>query len=175
MKRRQWNRINSLLAALVLLLAMLNWRVGTSSAAVAATSPTRGSGRPGSATGDPATTAGSPSPAPSGDAAGNADAPPSAIAAAFGWSSPPPPPSPAPVPSPERPSPKPETASWIRYLGAITGSDGITYRYFKDERSGDVIRAAVSVDVEGWQLFPRADGGYLLSHGESRLMVRTDQ
>jgi len=98
---------------------------------------------------------------------------PSAIAAAFGWTLPP---KTKPVPVlPQRPTPassSPIDAPWIRYIGLITGQDGVPYRYFKDNHSGLVIRVSQGLTVDGWTLTIGGTNQAILGHDGEKLKVR---
>jgi len=92
----------------------------------------------------------------------------------LGWLAPPAP-APAAPAVPQRPAPATEPAPWVHFLGTIIESDGTAYRYFKDEHSGRIIRAAEGIDVDGRRLTRRSDGSFLLSGEGKTLLVRIDQ
>ncbi|HUX13663.1 MAG TPA: hypothetical protein VMW87_11590 [Spirochaetia bacterium] len=99
------------------------------------------------------------------------------IAAALGWTPPVPHSNLADPPPPGKPPPtaQPVEGNWIRYVGAIIDADGLCCRYFKDERSGRMIRAAVGRRIEDWLLTECGDGFYLLDNGDVQLRVRMEK
>lgn len=98
---------------------------------------------------------------------------PETVALALGWRRPRPV---AAAAAPEGQTTSPaRVARGLRYVGSITESDGVAYRYFKDDRSGRMVRAAEGRCVEGWILSPRGDGTWLLENGSEQLIVRTTQ
>jgi len=66
-------------------------------------------------------------------------------------------------------------AQWIHYVGTITGSDGVTYSYFKDQRSGQIIRAATGRTVDGWTIEKSGPGQVILEHYKQKLNIRLSQ
>jgi len=62
-------------------------------------------------------------------------------------------------------------ATWIRYVGVITGADGTSWHYFKDGRSGRIIRGSTDPGPDQIHLSPTADR-YILEVGAIRLGVR---
>lgn len=166
MKKRSWIPLNSLLAAVVLSAALLNIFGGW---------PRAGSKDAGALPGD-ATIAVSAAPSREpGGTSGSVETArydPDSLASALGWHRPPPPPRREQEAATSQPAAKPQEASWIHYLGTITEADGVGYRYFKDEHTGQVIRAAEGKSIDGWRLTAAGNGGFLLANGTNELLVR---
>lgn len=167
MKNRSWIPINSVLALLVCFAALLIVRVGSDTSQTLA----KASGRAAEGSDIAGPRSSSNDRNSSSIDPGSARFDPASVASAMGWYSPPAPPMPA-SPVAAQPAAKLQEASWIRYVGTITESDGVAYRYFKDDRTGRVIRAAEGRSLDGWNLTPRGNGSFLLTDGTDSLLVR---
>jgi hypothetical protein len=65
----------------------------------------------------------------------------------------------------------PAAASWLRYMGRSSATDGKSYVYVKDSRSGKVIRASQTEALNGWTLVSEDDAGLVLKNGEDLYTV----
>lgn len=104
---------------------------------------------------------------PAGEASG-ATGPVRQVAGLLGYRPAPAPPADAPPAEAEEdasagPEPEPLVVEWLSYVGVVTAADGVELRYFKDSRSGRIIRP---VDREGgssWLLEEERKDGFILS------------
>lgn len=96
---------------------------------------------------------------------------PHAIASIFGWSAAR---KRAVKTAPAKPAPaKPVVdATWIRFVGSITGSDGVAYEYFMNEKTGTMIKTAKGRSIDGWLLEKAGHDADILRHGKEELRVR---
>lgn len=65
--------------------------------------------------------------------------------------------------------------SWLSLIGSITQADGRTFYFFKNERSGAVIRLSPTEPIEGWTLEVPAAGEYLIGKDGERYRVRRER
>lgn len=95
---------------------------------------------------------------------------PLAIAADLGWKE--------LVVPPEKPPPAvgevPE-ASWLALIGSVTQADGRHFYFFKNERTGVVMRLSPTQPAEGWALELPTAGGYVVEKDGQRYRVRGRQ
>jgi hypothetical protein len=74
-----------------------------------------------------------------------------------------------PPPMPEK---KPVDAPWLSYLGYTSAAEGKATYYFKDTRSGRVIKVTDGESVGGWSLLGVKDNRMILQNKDDVFSVR---
>lgn len=95
----------------------------------------------------------------------------SEIAYLFGWRRPA---AVVSVPSVVGEAPKPEQMPtlWIKYIGYFAGQDEKVYYYFKNDRTGRVVKVTPGEEIEGWALLKWEDGIYYLEKERMLYLVK---
>ena len=75
----------------------------------------------------------------------------------------------APLQPEDQAGPGEMSASWMRYVGRVGGSEGDTIFYYKDERTGSVVRVGESSTAE-WQIVRRTGQSFIIRNARDEVL-----